>query len=94
MKEINLNSDVKSLSGVGPTMAARLSKLGIFTVRDVIYSFPRQYEERGNIFKLLMADTEKPHGYILTVASEVRNALIRKGMTVSKFRAFDESGTV
>ena len=89
----NLSTRVEQLNGIGKARAEKLSKLGIYTLRDLIYYFPRAYENRGDVRKLGMHDTEVPHSYILTVASEVNSVMIKKGMTISKFRAFDESGS-
>ena len=41
-----LNKDVRYLKGVGPKRAEALGKLGLRTVRDVLYHLPRQYEDR------------------------------------------------
>ena len=89
----NLSTPVVELSGIGKARAEKLLKLGIRTFRDLIYYFPRAYENRGDVRTLGMHDTEMPHSYVLTVASEVHSVLIKKGMTLSKFRAFDESGS-
>ena len=63
-------------------------------VEDLIYFFPRAYEMRGNIRMLSQCDPEMPCAYLLTVATEVRQTTIRRGLTISKFRAFDDSGSV
>ena len=84
---------VEELSGIGKTRAEKLNKMGISTLRDLIYYFPRAYENRGDVRTLGMHDTETPHSYVLTVSNEVNSVLIKKGMTISKFRAFDESGS-
>lgn len=89
----NLSTPVTNLNGIGKSRAEKLQKLGINTLRDLIYHFPRAYENRGDVRTLGMYDTDAPHSYILTVASEVHSALVKKGMTISKFRAFDESGS-
>ena len=89
----NLSTRVTELSGIGKARAEKLEKLGIRTLRDLIYYFPRAYENRGDVRTLGMHDTEYPHSYILTVASEVHSVLVKKGITLSKFRAFDESGS-
>ena len=89
----NLSTRVEELNGIGKARAEKLAKLGIRTLRDLIYYFPRAYENRGDVRTLGMHDTEMPHSYILTVASEVNSVMIKKGMTISKFRAFDESGS-
>ena len=85
---------VIELSGVGKTRAAQLEKLGIKTLGDLIYFFPRAFEKRGNVRPLASFDPERPCSYILTVATKVSQAQIRKGLTISKFRAFDETGSV
>ena len=85
---------VIQLSGVGKTRAAQLEKLGIKTLGDLIYFFPRAFEKRGNVRPLASFDPERPCSYILTVATKVSQAQIRKGLTISKFRAFDETGSV
>ena len=89
----NLSTRVEQLNGLGKARAEKLDKLGIHTLRDLIYYFPRAYENRGDVRTLGMHDTEMPRSYILTVASEVNSVMIKKGMTISKFRAFDESGS-
>lgn len=88
-----LSTDVVKLNGIGKTRAEKLGKLGIRTLRDLIYYFPRAYENRGDVIALGMHDTETPHSYVLTVASEVHSAMVKKGMTISKFKAFDDSGS-
>ena len=89
----NFATRVEELSGIGKTRAEKLNKIGIRTLRDLIYYFPRAYENRGDVRTLGMHDTETPHSYILTVANEVNSVMVKKGMTISKFRAFDESGS-
>ena len=92
MKRLTLQSSVAELAGVGATREKQLLKLGVNTIYDLIYLFPRAYEKRGNV-KLL---SEVSHGTvastILTVATAVKTASLRKGLNVSKFFAFDESG--
>ena len=94
MSRLTLNTPITALSGVGKTRAAQFNKLGVMTVGDLIYYFPRAYEKRGDVRPLAKYDESIPCAYILTVATEVRQNRIRNGLTVSKFRAFDESGSV
>ena len=89
----NLSTRVLELNGIGKSRAEKLEKLGIRTLRDLIYYFPRAYENRGDVRTLGMYDTDMPHSYVLTVASEVHSVMVKKGMTLSKFRAFDDSGS-
>lgn len=43
-----LEQDVQYLKGVGPQKAERLAKLGIATVGDLLYLFPRDYRDLRN----------------------------------------------
>lgn len=46
MKLRELGSSVESLSGVGPATAKLFSRLNIFTVADLLSTFPRDWEDR------------------------------------------------
>ena len=94
MARLNAETPVSALNGVGAVRAAQLNKLGINTVGDLIYFFPRAYEKRGDVRPLSSFDEQKACSYILTVATQVKTANIRRGLSLSKFRAFDESGSV
>lgn len=93
MKGISLESPVSVLSGVGKTRAESLNKLGIYTLRDLIFYAPRTYEHRADVHTLGSFSLDTPHSYILTVATEVSTARLKKNMTISKLRAFDETGS-
>lgn len=88
-----VDTPVGKLSGVGKTREEQLGKLGIHTVKDLLYHFPRVYENRSNTAELGSFDTEENRAYILTVATEVKSAKLKNRLTISRFRAFDESGS-
>lgn len=48
MKEsiCNLNSKVSSIKGIGPQKTAKLKKMEILTIEDLLSHFPRDYEDR------------------------------------------------
>ena len=89
----NMSKPIIELSGVGKTTEKKLAKLGIHTIGDLIYLFPRAYENRGDIRPLSHFDTDTKCAFLLTVASDVKTSLVKGGMKVSKFRAFDDSGS-
>ena len=43
---ISLNDSIRYIKGVGPSREKLFNNLGIYTVRDLIYYFPRDYEDR------------------------------------------------
>ena len=95
MEKKNLSqASVSSLAGVGKTRAAAYERLGIRTLGDLLSHYPRAYENRGDIKTLFEAAMRGGKcAVVLTVASEVKRAQIRRGMTLLKFRAYDDSGT-
>ena len=46
MKLSELGSTVESLPGVGPKMASLFARMNIFTVADLLETYPRDYEDR------------------------------------------------
>lgn len=83
---------VGELYGVGPAKAAAYEKLGIRTLHDLVFHFPRSYEHRGDIRLLSEAPPDARCGLLLTVGTEVKSARVRGRMSILKFKAFDESG--
>jgi ATP-dependent DNA helicase RecG len=47
-----LSADVTAVPGVGPTVAARLHHLGIRTVRDLLFYFPREHRDYSKLLKI------------------------------------------
>ena len=84
---------LSTLTGVGKTRAEKYEKLGVFCVEDLASLFPRAYERRSDVLPIARADTESARGYVLTVRTRVSTAKIRNGLTISKLRAYDDSGS-
>ncbi len=99
-----LHTPIDALPGVGAARKAAYNRMGIYTVRDLLYHFPRAYEPRGDIHMLAEAagrtppspDSESARGTrmatVLTVSTEAKVARVKGRMTLCKFRAFDDSG--
>lgn len=91
---IGFSTSVSELSGVGAQRAQRLQKLGISTFGDLIHYYPRAYERRGDLKTIADAPVGETCAMLLTVATEVTTARIRGDLSISKFRCFDETGSV
>lgn len=87
-----LDAPINSLHGVGAVRAKAYAKLGIENLHDLLFHFPRSYENRGDVKKLAECDGLSKNAVILTIATLPRVARIRRGMNILKFRAYDESG--
>lgn len=87
------DASVKVLSGVGPARVKAYARLGIDTVNDLIYHFPRAYENRGDIKLLSECIPGNKAALEMVIGTVPKKTMIRRGMTLLKFTAFDESGT-
>ena len=87
------STSVGSLYGVGAARQKAYARLGVHTVGQLLEHYPRAYENRGDIHLLCDAPTEGKCAVVLTVATAPRLSMIRRGMTLLKFRAYDDSGS-
>ena len=88
------DTPIERFYGVGEKRADAFHKIGIFTASDAVYRFPRAYEPRGNVKTTASAEDGEVCSLVLTVADRPKNAMIRKGMTLTKFKGFDEVSEV
>lgn len=92
-----LSAPLSRLPGVGEKRAALLAKLGLTSVQDILFHFPRAYENRGDIVPLAETQRDERRGerqaVVLTVSTQPRRSRLKNRMTLLKFRAFDDSGT-
>jgi ATP-dependent DNA helicase RecG len=82
---------VQYLKLIGPRRASAMQKLGIFTVRDLLYHFPRRYEDRS---RLLPAGA-CPNGEVATIKGTVlaaQDLKPRRGLTITKLAVHDGTG--
>ena len=92
-KKLTLKSDVMYLKGVGPKLAYLLNKLGIYTVSDLLYYFPRKhvdYSTRTRIRDLEPGETTTIFGVIKNV--EAFNT--KNNLGVLKVKISDNSGSI
>ena len=88
---LTLKSDVMYLKGVGPKIAYILNKLGIYTVGDLLYYFPRKhvdYSTRTRIRDLKVGETTTIFGTIKAVEAFTT----KNNLGVVKVRIGDGSG--
>ncbi len=86
--------DIKSLAGVGDQRARMFAKRGIETVEDLLYFFPRGYEDRKELKDI--ADCAGGENVCIKgqVMSSVSEARIRKNMTIYSAIVADDTGAI
>ena len=89
---LDLSKDVKYIKGVGPQRAKLLNTVGIYTLKDLITYFPRDYEDRGKT-KLIQDVQDGEEALIEGICtSKIMEKRIKKNMIIYKLSVRDESG--
>ena len=90
---MNTQDSVSTLSGVGKVRAECYAKMGIQNIGQLLLHYPRGYEDRANVRLIAECEAGQKCSLILTVATEPRIHMIRRGMNLMKFRAYDDSAS-
>jgi len=84
-------SSLQYLKGIGPRRTKLLAKLGIYDELDLLYHFPRKYEDRSRLkplSQLVNNETETTSGMI----ARLEEVMPRKGLTILKAYLRDGTG--
>ncbi len=92
-------SPVSALFGVSTAREKLFAKLGIFNLHNLCEHFPRGYQNRGNVCNVCDLVPGEVQSCIVTVGSAIKTSRIPaknggKAMTVQKFSAYDDTGSV
>src|SRR5687767_1051016 len=89
-----MQTPLQYLKGVGPRKAADLKKAGLNTVEDLLFRFPRRYEDRSRLQKIISL---RP-GMTAAISGTVLNAGLahtrRPGFKLFSALVQDESGQI
>ena len=89
---MQLTTPIEQLPNVGPVSQKRLKKLGIKTVRDLLYHFPYRYEDFSNLIPI----SEAPEGGPFCFQGEVTDIknirTFRKRMMLTQATIEDKTG--
>ena len=89
-----ITDSITVLNGIGSRRAEIYKKLGINTVKDLLYHFPRGYIDYSSPVMINETVLGENNVIAVTITKRARPAFIRKGMTIFKAVASDESGEI
>ena len=91
---MDLKGPVTALKGVGPKKAELLAKLNIRTIEDLMFFFPRDYEDRRN--RISICDLKEEQSAVIRgrVVSIKNDRYRRSGKQLLKLTISDDTGTV
>ncbi len=88
-------SSVRYLKGIGPSRAKILTKAGICTLEDLVYYFPRKYQDRTHIIPIKnieIGQTVTISGRVLSSAG--RRSYWRRGFDIFEISIGDDTGRI
>src|SRR6266571_2427218 len=88
-----LSADVTAVPGVGPSVATRLHSLGIKTIRDLLFYFPREHRDYSKLEKI----ANIPFNEVTTTMGliwEVESARTSSGRSRTIATISDETGKI
>jgi len=91
--DVGLDSSITVISGIGPTQSRRLARLGLRSIRDMLFFFPRRYDD----FSTLKTISQLEYGEEVTVMGRVGTVSTRqtkKGQSITRAIVEDGSGSV
>jgi len=94
MGEMDLNLSVEQLRNVGSRNLPRLAKLGIKTVRDLLWHFPARYEDYSKVVTISEIEPGQKvniQGEVLKMSSRM---IFPKRMSITNALVSDETGAV
>ena len=91
---LNLDTNIQYLTGVGPKRAALYQKIDIHTIRDLLYYFPRSYIDLTQPSFIADAPPWEVCAVRARVVAKSSPQYVRKGLTISKVKVADDSGSM
>lgn len=85
-----LNENIQFVKGIGPKKAEKMARLGIFTVKDALYYFPRQFEDRSRQKKIFQLEEGEKTG--VRVRIDRINSVSRRKFSITEFYVSDDTG--
>jgi len=88
-----LKQSIKYLKGVGPQRSKIIGRLGIHTIEDILYYFPRDYKDYSKIQNI----SESITGTNVSIQGKIKgikNRTTRSGKSILEVFVYDETGII
>lgn len=91
---LDSNSSVQYLSGVGPKMVEKLKRLGIETVRDLLFYYPRRYDDFSHPQEIRSLRIDQEVIINAKIVNIKQSRTRRKWMSIVEAELVDDSGKI
>ena len=83
---------IQYIKGVGPKRAEKLRKLNIYTVKDLLYYIPREYDDRSEISTIAKLKQGEKASLYIEIYGYPTTLKPRKNLSILKIPIRDETG--
>ena len=91
----SISTPIRYLKGIGPNKAKAFNKLGIKTVEDLFYHFPRRYEDRSNLLPISKLEEGKEQTIkAIVLTSAERQSWKRRGFHILEVIVADSTAKI
>ncbi len=90
---LNLSTPIQYLKGVGPKAADLMKNIGVATIEDMIWFFPRDYEDRRNLSSISTAPLNA-HIFLKASVVSAQVKTTKKGTVLFEAELADSSGVI
>ncbi len=91
---MKLNDSVQYLKGIGEKRAELFHKLGVFSIRDLLYHLPRGYEDRTNVCSVANLQEGEFVCVRVSPAGGIRSFRAKNGARVTQVHMSDGTGLI
>ena len=90
---MDLSQEVTAAKGIGEKTAEKLNRAGIFTLRDLLYSLPRDYDNFQAMVKI--CDLRPGKAMVKGKISDLKTTNTRRrGLTITSGTITDDTGAI
>lgn len=83
---------IQYIKGVGPKRAAKLRRLNIYTVEDLLYFVPREYDDRTNFSYISQCKENEKVSLNVEICGYPSKMRPRRNLSILKIPVKDKSG--
>lgn len=91
---MKLETPLSTIKGIGPRMLAPLTRLGLHTVRDLLWHFPARYDDFVGVVAISDLEEGSQATILATVDAIETRRSFKKKLTITQATLSDESGSV
>lgn len=91
---IKITTQLSDLPRVSATHTKKLEKLGLYTVRDLLYHFPTRYEDFSHIFTIAELSPDTSATVLGTVSDIKTTRIYKRRLTITTAVISDDTGSI